>query len=42
VPDWIWIVSSISDVMDYVEYVFIGTRTWRSSSQDEEFKEGPA
>ena len=24
-----------------VEYVFVGTRTWMSSSQDEEFKEGP-
>jgi len=27
VPDWIWIGSSISEVMAYVEYVFVGTRT---------------
>ena len=41
VSDWIWIGSLVSEVRDYVEYVFGGTRTWRSSSQDEEFKEGP-
>jgi hypothetical protein len=32
--------SLVNEVMDFLEYVLVGTRTWRSS-QDEEFKEGP-
>ena len=39
VCDWIGIGSLVSKVTDLVEYVFVGTRTWRSSSEDEEFKE---
>jgi len=27
VSEWIWIGSLVSEIMDYVEYVFVGTRT---------------
>jgi hypothetical protein len=27
VSEWIWIGSSVSEVTDYLEYVFLGTRT---------------
>jgi hypothetical protein len=37
---WIGIGSLVSGVMDFMEYVFVGTRTWKSSSQDEEVKGG--
>ncbi len=40
VSEWMWISSSVSEVKDFVEYVFVGNRTWRSSLQDEGFKEG--
>ena len=32
---WTGIYSLVSEVTDFMEYVFVGTRTWRSSSQDE-------
>jgi len=41
VSEWIWLVSSVTEVWDFLEHVFIGTRTWRYSSKDEEFAEGP-
>ena len=41
VSEWIWMVSSATEVLDFSEYVFVGTRTWRYSSKDEEFEEGP-
>jgi len=40
VSEWIWMGSSVPEVLDFLEYVFVGTRTCRYSSQDEEF-EGP-
>ena len=40
VSEWIWIDSSVSEVMEFVEYVLVGARTW-SSSRDEEYKESP-
>ena len=41
VSEWIWMVPSVTEVLDFLEYVFVGTRTWRYSSKDEEFEEGP-
>jgi len=41
VSEWIWLVSSVTEVLDFLEYVFVGTRTSRYSSKDEEFEEGP-
>jgi len=37
---WIGIGSLLSGVMDIMEYVFVGIRTLRSSSKDEEMKGG--
>jgi hypothetical protein len=37
---WIGIGSLVSGVTKIMEYVFVGTRTWRSSSQDEEVRGG--
>jgi hypothetical protein len=37
--DWIEIGSLVSEVMDILEYVFVGIRIGRSS-EDEEFSEG--
>jgi hypothetical protein len=39
-PEWIWMGSLVNEVMDFLEYVLVGTKTWRSS-QDEEFEEDP-
>ena len=41
VSEWIWMGSSVTDVLDFLEYVFVGTRTRRYSSENEEFEEGP-
>ena len=27
VSEWIWLVSSVTEVWDFLEYVFVGTRT---------------
>jgi hypothetical protein len=39
--EWIWMVTSVTKVLDFLECVFVGTRTWRYSSKDEEFEKGP-
>jgi len=41
VSEWIWLVSLITEVWDFLEYVFVGNRTWRYFLKDEEFTEGP-
>ena len=33
VSEWIWMVSSVTKVLDFLECVFVGTRTWRHSSK---------
>ena len=27
VSEWIWMVPSVTEVLDFLEYVFVGTRT---------------
>jgi hypothetical protein len=41
VSEWIWMGSSVTDVVDFLEYIFVRTRTRRYSSEDEEIVEGP-
>jgi len=39
VSEWLWMLSSVTEVLDFLEYVFVGTRTQRYCSK--EFEEGP-
>jgi len=40
ISESIWMGSLVNEVIDFLEYILPGTRTWRSS-QDEEFRDGP-